>query len=444
MQTKLIRKFLLCSTLAFLVLANTAQAQLNKVFENVFRDILDNQLQRSGSPGEHGTHFLEAADLANSSLSPALNSLIASNVSSFPLSSTSAGVTFDFSTGQPVSITESMGPIFAETGKTLGKGKFNFGVNYNYLSFAKFRGIDTEDIRFTFTHQDVTPGEGPLGQSRNESDTIDLILDMDVKANIFAVFATFGLTNNFDIGIAIPYINLSLSGIAQATVNSFTYARSDTAFHNFGQDVRNPELQAISPYDESVSGLGDIAIKLKYSFVRGADMDMAALMDVRLPTGEDSDFLGTGKTNIRFAGIISKKIGDFTPHLNVGYDKRLAELDSDEFEFALGFDQKIVSGLTFAFDILGQVDVNSDDAIELFPGITEIVDQPESGEGQARREIDLSNIPERDNDNVYDASFGFRYAPSANVILLGNILVPLNNGGLRSRVAPTVGLTISL
>jgi len=444
MKTKLIRKFLLlCSTLAFLVLANTAHAQLNKVFENVFTNILDEQLLRSGSPGEHGMHFLEAANLANSSLSPALNSLIASNVSSFPLSSTSAGVTFDFSTGQPVSITESMGPIFAETGKTLGKGKFNFGVNYNYLSFAKFRGIDTEDIRFTFTHQDVTD-DGTLGESRNESDTIDLILDMDVNANIFAVFATFGLTNNLDIGVAIPYINLSLRGVAQATVNSFTYARADTAFHNFGQDVRNPELQAISPYDESASGLGDVAIKLKYSFVRGADMDIAALMDVRVPTGKDADFLGTGKTNIRFAGIISKKIGDFTPHLNIGYDKRSADLDSDEFEFAVGFDQKIVSGLTFAFDILGQVDVNSDDAIVLFPGTITIIDRVESGQGQAVREIDLSNIPKRDNDNVYDASFGFRYAPSANVILLGNILVPLNNGGLRTTVAPTVGLTFSL
>lgn len=443
MKTKLIRKFLLCSILAFFVLAHTAQAQLNKVFENVFTDILDKQLQRSGSPGSHGMHFLEAANLANSTLSPALNSLIASNVSSFPLSSTSAGVTFDFSTGQPVSIAESMGPIFSEIGKTLGKGKVNLGVNYNYLNFAKFRGIDTQDLGFTFTHQDVT-GDGTLGESRNESDTIDLNLDLDVNANIYAVFATFGLTNNFDVGIAIPFINISLSGIAQATVNSFTYARTDTAFHNFGQDVRNPEFQATSPYNQSVSGLGDVAIKFKYSFVRGADMDIAALMDVRLPTGEDSDFLGTGKTNIRFAGIISKKIGDFTPHLNLGYDKRSAELDSDEFEFAAGFDQKIVSGLTFAFDILGQVDVNSDDAIVLFPGTRTIVDRVASGQGQAVREIDLSNIPERDNDNVYDASFGFRYAPSANVILLGNILVPLNDGGLRSTVAPTVGLTFSL
>ena len=173
-------------------------------------------------------------------------------------------------------------------------------------------------------------------------------------------------------------------------------------------------------------------------------MDIAAFLDVRLPTGKDADFLGTGKTNIRFAGIISKKIGDFTPHLNIGYDKRSADLDSDEFEFAVGFDQKIVSGLTFALDILGEIDVNSDDAIVLFPGIREIVDQPESGEGEARREIDLSNIPERDNDNVYNASFGFRYAPSANVILLGNILVPLNDGGLRSAVVPTIGLTFSL
>ncbi|MFQ5674897.1 MAG: transporter [bacterium] len=440
-RTKLRYKILLFFIIAGCVSANVANAQLSTVFGKVFTDILADQLQRSGSPGQHGMHFIEAADLANSVLTPALNSLVANNVSSFPLSSTSAGVTFDFSTGQPVSITESLGPIFAETARTLGKGKINIGANFTYLSLSKFRGMDTNDIRFTFTHQDVT-SDGTLGESPNESDTIDLNMDLDVNASIVALFATLGVTNSLDIGIAVPFINVSLSGTAQANVNSFTYAALGTANHNFGQDVNNPQLQTTSPYDESATGLGDIAFRLKYSFARGAGLDVAAFADLRLPTGDEDDFLGTGKTNFKISGVASKKIGDFTPHLNVAYDKRSAELDSDEFEFIFGFDQKVISGLTFAFDVLGEVDVNNDEVIELFPGTKTIVDRATNG--QAIRKVDLSNIPERDNDNTYNASFGFRYAPSASVILLGNLLVPLNDGGLRSTVAPTVGLTISL
>lgn len=441
MKIKLLNKFFLYSFIGSFFLVDPLSAQLSETFSKVFTDILARQLQLSGSPGEHGTHFLEAADLANSELGPALNSLIASNVSSFPLSSTSAGVTFDFSTGKPVSITESLGPIFAETAETLGKGKVNVGFNFSYLSLSKFRGLDTEEMRFTFTHQDVT-NDGTLGESTNESDTIDLFPDINVDATILSLFATLGVTNNLDIGVAIPLINVGLSGTARAKVNSFTFAALDSANHHFGQDSFNPEFETTFGYDESGTGLGDIAIRFKYSFIRGTALDLAALLDVRIPTGAKDDFLGAGKTNVRLSGILSKKIGDFTPHLNLGYDRRAADLDSDEFEFVAGFDQKIASGLSFAFDILGELDLDDDEVIKLFPGTRQIVDQVPNG--QSVRDVDLSNIPEKDNDNSISASFGFRYAPSKQVIFLGNILVPLNDGGLRSKVAATYGITVSL
>jgi len=211
----------------------------------------------------------------------------------------------------------------------------------------------------------------------------------------------------------------------------------------FSRFLKNhPQFETSFRYDESGTGLGDIAVKLKYSFLRGTDVDLAALLDVRIPTGDEDDFLGTGKTSVRFSGIISKKIGDFTPHLNIGYDRRAADLDSDEFEFVAGFDHKIASGLSFAFDILGEFDLNDDEVIKLFPGTKTISDRVPMG--QSERQVDRSNIPERDDDNSISVSFGFRYAPSEHVILLGNILVPLNEGGLRSTVAATYGVSVSL
>jgi hypothetical protein len=441
MQLKFFKKVIYFSAIITLSYSNSVQAQLSGVFERIFNTILVDELTLS--PGLHAQHFIPAAEIANLNLTPALNSLIASNVSSFPLSSTVAGVTFDFSTGMPVKITESLGPIFAETAQTLGKGKINVGFNYTYLNLSQFRGLDTEEMRFTFTHQDVTPPFGNnLGDSPNESDTIDLFLNLDANANIFAIFATLGVTNNLDIGVAVPLVNVSLTGNARAVINSFTFAKDSSANHNFGPDGSNPELQTNVPYDESATGLGDIAIRLKYSFVRGTGLDLAALVDIRLPTGDEDDFLGTGKANIRWSGIVSKKIGDFTPHLNIGYERRSADLDSDEFEFTAGFDQKVYPGITFAFDIFGEIDLNDDEAIRLFPGTTTIIDRVSTG--QSVRKVDLSNIPERDNDNAFNASFGFRVAPSERVIFLGNILVPLNEGGLRSSVASTIGLAISL
>jgi hypothetical protein len=433
------KKFIFFSLLSVLLSAN-AYAQLNRVFGDVFSGFLKSGFAR-GSPGQHGLHFLKADTLARGQLSLALNSLVASNVSSFPLSSTAAGVTFDFSTGQPVSIAKSLGPIFAETAATLGRGKVNLGYNYTYLNLSRFRGLPTRDIRFTFTHEDVG-NSGVLGDNINESDLVDIFLDLDVSASVFAFFATAGVTNNLDVGVAVPIANISLSGNARAVVNSFTFARNDSANHHFGTDNHNPQLTETIRYNKSTAGLGDIAVRLKYGFLRGTDIDLAVLLDVRVPTGDDKDFLGMGKSNLRFSWILSKKIGDFTPHLNLGYDRRSAGLDSDELEVALGFDQKVALGVTFAAEFLSEFDLNRDEAITLLPGSVTIIDQP-APQSRHTRIVDLSNVPERSNDHTMNAALGFRIAPSEHLLMLGNVLLPLNDGGLRSSVAPTLGVAVS-
>lgn len=437
------QSFLFLVLLSFLVV-DIGRAQLNTQFNDIFSEILDVRLRRS--VGQHGTHFLEAAAEANQLLTPALNSLVASNILSFPLSSTIPAITFDFSSGVPVPVTGSLGPVFSETGETIGKGRIGIGFNYSYLDLSRFRGLPTEDMRFTFTHQDVNTDTVIGGNNPAENDLIDLTMGMNVHASIFALYATIGLTSDLDVGIAVPVINVNLNGTAVAVINSYTYARLGEALHFFGGDSINPVLDTRVPYDASASGLGDIALRFKYAFLHKHGFDAAALVDVRLPTGNEENFLGTGKTNFRLVGILSKRFPDFAPHLNLGYEKRSADFQSDRIDFRLGFDNKVVSSLTFALDILGTLDINTDKAIKLFPGTRTIVDQVvENGTvvGQNFRQVSLSNIPDRNNDDTYCLSTGFKYAPSDRVILLINVLVPLNDGGLRSSVAPTVGFSVN-
>lgn len=417
-------------------------AQLNETFIDIFDNFLSESALQT-SPGEHAGHFKEASERANNILTPALSRLVTNNIASFPLSATAVGVNFDLSTGQPVSIVESLGPIFSEVGRTLGKGKINAGINYTLLGLEKFRGLKTEDIRFTFTHKNVDEA-GPLGDDPNESDIMDVFLDLDVDASIFAFFATMGVTDNLDIGVAIPMINVSMSGQPSAVVHSFTFAQQGTANHNFDTLASNPVLVKTGDrYDKKTAGIGDLTVRLKYSFLRGRGINLATLLDVRLPTGDEENFLGTGNTNARLIGIMSGKIGDFTPHLNLGYDYRGDEKESDEVEFAVGFDQKLVPGLTFAVDFLGEINLEKEDFFNAFAEKAEIRDQAPGG-GQSIRTIDLSNIPNRSDENIYNAAFGLRFAPSENLILLGNVLLPLNDAGLRSNIAATFGLAVYL
>lgn len=421
---------------AMLTMARPSYAQLDGVFEKLFKKVLDDDLIKTGDG--HGTHFRNAAAAANKNLTPALNSLIASNISSFPLASTIAGVSYDFSTGRPVPIKGSLGPIFAETAETLGKGRINAGVGFSHLSLNRFRGIPTRDVRFTFTHRDTL--QAGLGDDRFELDLIDLNLGLNVNANIYAFFITFGVTNSLDIGVAVPYVNVSLNGTAEALLRGPFTGRSHTFV---GGTTANPKVTDSVPYDENASGVGDLAVRLKYSFVRSVDLNLGALLDVRLPTGKEEDFLGTGKMNTKLLLIASRKIAQFTPHLNLGYDRRTATGDSDELEFNIGLDQKLAQGITLAMDFLGEVDVNNSEALKFAETETvTLVDKLSPGVTINRVE-DVTSIPQRDNDNTLNAAIGLRLAPSERILLLGNVLIPMNAGGLRSSVAPTLGVTVN-
>lgn len=421
--------------LLFCLPASASAQQLNETFDLVF----DSFLQRgfSLSPGEHGSHFLPASQEAAGQLTPALNSLIASNVSSFPLSSTVAGVTFDFSSGQPISVRESLGPIFAETAETLGDSKLVAGFNATYLSMDQLRGIPLDNMRFTFLHEDV--GDPGLGDSENESDIVDIFLNLDVNASIFALFATYGVTPNFDVGIALPFVTVDMSGDARAVVNSFTLGALGQANHHFGNDPLTPVLVSDTTYESSATGIGDLALRFKFRFPSNSDFRTAALIDVRVPTGDANDFLGTGSVSARALLVGSRRIGTFTPHINIGYDYRGADLDSDEIEVVIGFDQQVLPGLTFAADFLGEFDVSANE-IDLLPGTATIIDQSKGARNT--RVIERSNVPDFDRDNMLNASVGFRFAPSDQFQLLANTLIPLQSGGLRSNISPTVGFSI--
>ena len=429
------------------VAKNALSRDLDRVFEDLFNEVLIDRLRLS--PDFHARHFIPAAEQANQDLTPALNSLIANKVSSFPLSSTSVGVTFDFSTGDPVKITDSLGPIFAENAQTLGHGKFSIGFNHTFLTLDQFRGLDTKDIRFTFIHVDIPPpfSEEGLGDDPSESDTIDLDLNLDIDSTISAFYGTYGITENLDIGIAIPLVYVEIDGEAEATVNSFTFAEGGESLHFFPGDDESG-LRTTVPYGDEAFGLGDIALRLKYSFLQDFDINLAMLFDLRLPTGDEDNFLGTGETNIKITEIFSKNFGDTTAHINVSYERRGGDNDSDEIEYIAGFDHKLADSITVAIDVIGNFDLNEDEAINLSPGTQTIVDQVDTdGDGtpdvSRTRVVELSNVPEDDDDNEIDLSIGFRYAPSERYGFLANIIVPLNDDGLRSEVTPTFGVSMN-
>ena len=426
-----------------LILLQLSNAQsLSDRLTGVFGEVLD--LNLAGSPGEHGEHFRPANVQSSVATIDALTNFIGRNISSIPLSSTAAGLTFDFSSGVPVATTTSLGPIFAERAQTLGSGRFNIGFNFSYLNMSKLRGMNTKDLRFTFIHQDVgTPG---LGDSQNEFDTIDLFMNMDLSATVLAFYLTVGITNRFDIGVAVPMVNVHMEATPLAMVDSYTYLMSDTANHNFGDDPANPVLTANpEAINDDATGIGDIAIRAKYNFYKGNDVNLAALVDFRPPTGEDKNFLGAGKSSYRGMLITSATLGDFSPHLNLSYAHQGGIQDRNGIEVSVGYDQKVTEWLTFAADFLGSYEISSNKEFQ-FPSESVIVEGTpliHHVPKYVKKEVSLTNVPYFSHDNLSNGSFGLKINPKKEMVFVANVIIPFNDGGLRSTFIPTVGFEFS-
>lgn len=425
------------TAITILVWLSPVNAQLNSVIDRAFDEILINRIRFT--PGPHGLHFIPAAKAASGTLSPALNSFIADNITSFPIPTPVPYITFRMFSGRPIEKTNSLGPIFAESAETVGKGLVNIGMSFSYLSLNKIRGFPTKDLKFIFTHIDAS-GDGTLGDHPAESDIIDLFLDLDVNASISALVATIGISNALDIGAVIPLIAIDMEGNATASINSFSLENLGIALHRFNEDESNPILTTMVPFDESSFGIGAITLKLKYNFLRRFNMNAAALLEVLLPTGKKEDFRGTGKANYKLSVITEQKTGGFASHVNIAFNKRTVGFQNDRIEFIVGMEQRILERLNFVFDFIGAYEIRTTSTFK-FPGETIIYDRI-AGVVQSRQ-IDLSNIPNRENDNMLNTSFGFRCAPSEKIAFLGNVLIPLNDGGLRSSFVPTVGFSIN-
>jgi hypothetical protein len=427
--------------LSLIYLQLNAQS-LSERLTGVFSEVLE--LKLAGSPGEHGEHFKPANVQSSGATINALTNFIGRNISSIPLSSTVAGLTFDFSTGVPVATTTSLGPIFAERAQTLGSGRFNIGFNFSYLNMSKLRGINTGDMRFTFVHQDV--GQPGMGDSQNEFDTIDLFMNLDLNATVLAFYLTVGITNRLDIGVAVPMVNVHMEATPLASIDSYTYLMSDTANHNFGDDPTNPVLTSNpEPINDDATGIGDIAIRAKYNFYKGNDVNFSALVDFRPPTGDDKNFLGAGKSSYRGMLITSATLGSFSPHLNLAYAHQGGIQDRDGIEVSVGYDQKVTEWLTLAADFLGSYEVSSNKEFQ-FPSENIVIEGTpliHHIPKYVKKEVSLTNIPYFSHDNLSNGSFGFRVNPKKEMIFVANVIIPFNDAGLRSTFIPTVGFEFS-
>jgi hypothetical protein len=374
--------------------------------------------------GEHGLHFIPSVTQGEHDLFAFLTGSVANTLASLPFVSATSGVTFRLVNGQMVATSSSAGAIFAERAQTLGRGRLLSGVNVNQLDMRKLRGVPTHDLVFRFAHQNV--GAAAMGDPVFENDVIEVSTRLDFNLVVTSIYASYGVHDNIDVGLLVPVVNVRLAGVSEARVLTFATPTP----HVFGTTA-NPAAFADAVTDGSALGVGDVAVRVKAHLGQTQGFGFGVAGDIRLPTGDSANFLGSGQTSARVIGIVSGRIGNFGPHLNAGFNYRSGANQTSSIVGAIGFDHLIADRVTFVGDILA--DLQTGDSKLLLPDPV-VFNSP----APARR-MHLTNIPDDEQDNLVDASIGFKIQFPREYRLVTNLLVPLSDGGLRARYLWTLG-----
>jgi hypothetical protein len=377
----------------------------------------------------HSAHFNSAFQAEFTQFNIAL----ASQLAAIPLPSPASGFTytFDSSLGVFQRSTQSFGPILTERAETIGKGKFTFGMTYQYFSFDSIEGVPLDSVPAVFTHDGAQLGGG-------RSDIVYTTNSITTNVNQSVAFLSYGLGSHLDLSLAVPFVTVDLAATSLATIDRVGTA-SSPATHFYDDGLGDFGTQRTYSKSGHASGIGDLVFRLKGTPLRRESFSLALGVDVRVPTGDEENFLGLGATGVKPFLVASLSQGRVAPHVNVAYlwngksvlagDVETGEKADlpDQVTYAVGVDVGATRRLTLAFDFLGTYVIDSPRLIqEVFT----------AANGQPFPQIGFVT----ESYNMANGSAGLKFNPVGQLLIDVNVLFKLDSAGLRDNVTPLVGL----
>ena len=345
------------------------------------------------------------------------------NANNIPVVSAAAGFTYRYNPQLEAfeRSAETLGPIFLERPQTLGQGKFNVNLSWQYVQYDEYDGQSLGNLQ----------GKGPI-VLRNVDAAGNLLgfqadrlqYRLGLQNNVVAFSFTYGILDNLDVNLLLPLIATSLDvGVTRQQVQ--TAGPDGTFAPNSGPPIAGRT-------DGNAFGAGDLLLRLKYQLPRFDWLRSAAGLQMRFPSGRASDFHGTGDFWVTPAFYASSLLWDrVEPFVNAAVDFDANDFAQSQARYGVGVDVDVVSRLGLVFAFLGrsqfQDPVNTADTEFLYLTPSGVQPQPLLG-------IDLGR------KDFFDFSFGLRAVLWRNIMLFANGIYALNDQGLRNNtVIPTVG-----
>ena len=349
------------------------------------------------------------------SLSPTL----AAQLSQLPMATavTGTGLTFSKSLGVFTASDESLGTVLTQRGETIGRHKFL--VSFTYQRFA-FHAVDGVDLKNLPTINSAV--FGTTGTSYTQAQNA-----INLRVDQFTAIGSYGLTKQVDVSVIVPFSKVTLK--TASAIHQYNVSSSGTLLSDF--DLGTNFLPG------SASGVGDITVNLKANVFNGERTKLALAGDVRFPTGDAANYLGTGAYGIK-PYLVFSRTGRVTPNASVGFQWNGASvLFADPktgvhqnlptaFLYSGGVDIRVVKKLTWTGEFLGQCVINGP---RLKMGTVNI---PGQGDLKSVQAVTASY-------SMNNAGTGIKWKPFKGLTVSANVMFSLDDAGLRSRVVPLVG-----
>lgn len=420
--------------LPLLAAAQTGGSKLGNLIPSVYgpNGLIVDSLALLPDGSTHSAHF----NASFQSEFGQFNVALATQLLTVPFPSPASGYTYSFdeTLGVFARSTQSFGPILTERAETIGKHKLAFGLTYQRFSFDSIEGVSLDSVPAVFTHDGAELGGG-------RSDVVATQNQIRTDVNRFVAFLTYGISDRFDISAAIPVVDTSLS-VNSATEIERIGTSSNPAVHFFNDGQGGFGTTRTFSASGSASGLGDILLRLKGTAVKSGTTGLGLLLDVRFPTGDEEDLLGSGAWGVKPLAAISFGIGRVSPHVNVGYQWNgesvlggdvttgtKADLP-DQLTYAVGADIGIAEKLTLVVDVLGQ---------RVFDAPRLVRQTFNAANGSTFDQVGFMTS----SYNITDAAVGLKLGVAGSLLLDVNFLIKLDDAGLRDDFSPLVAFEYS-
>jgi hypothetical protein len=358
----------------------------------------------------------------------ALSNAIADTAArNLPIVAASAGFTYKYNPELEVfeRTSETLGPLFLERPDTLGRGKLNVNVSYQYVELNQIDGTDLNNLeaRDPIVIRVVDSAGNPLGFTANR-----LRYKLSLVNHIVGLSTTYGVLDNLDVNILLPVI----------VTDYDVTARNQQRFLAGTDGVFSPQPapEQTGPVSTGHTGVGDILLRAKYQLPRHGGLRSALGLQLRLPSGDKDNFQGTGTFEASpFLYLSTVLWSRVEPHASFGLDLRSDDVERSQGRYGLGVDVDVTRRVGIALAFLGRSEFKrSSPASET--SFLHLVD-PASSRVEQRPLLGI----DFDRKDYFDLSFGVRTVVWRQIMVFANGIYALNDDGLRNdTIIPMVGV----